>query len=82
MNWHTVVVARDELIQLLVTIRRFGGSVTHSLPCPVGAKHPQAERRVPNGRHPEPSFQLGDNAWPAGCGRPRRVLISCRAGFP
>jgi hypothetical protein len=36
MTWHTVVVARDELNQLLVSIRRFGGSVTHSLPCRVG----------------------------------------------
>jgi hypothetical protein len=36
MNWHTVVVAKDQLNQLLVTIRRLGGSVTHSLPCSVG----------------------------------------------
>jgi hypothetical protein len=36
MTWHTVVVAKDELDRLLVTIRRVGGSVTHSLPCAVG----------------------------------------------
>lgn len=36
MNWHTVVVAKDELNQLLVTIRRYGGAITHSLPCSAG----------------------------------------------
>jgi hypothetical protein len=36
MTWHTAIVARDELNQLLASIRRFGGSVTHSLPCSAG----------------------------------------------
>ena len=36
MNWHTVTVAERDLDQLLVTIRRAGGSITHSFPCSDG----------------------------------------------
>lgn len=36
MTWHTVTVAADDLPQLLRTIRRAGGSITHSTPGPAG----------------------------------------------
>lgn len=32
MTWHTVTVAEDDLDQLLLTILRAGGSITHSFP--------------------------------------------------
>ncbi len=32
MNWHTVTVAEADLDRLLRTIRRAGGSITHSFP--------------------------------------------------
>ena len=36
MTWHTVTVAEDDLDELLLTIRRDGGTVTHSFPCSTG----------------------------------------------
>jgi hypothetical protein len=36
MIWHTVTVTEDDLDQLLLTIQRAGGSITHSFPCPDG----------------------------------------------
>lgn len=36
MNWHTVTVADADLNQLLRTIRRAGGSITHSFPAADG----------------------------------------------
>jgi len=36
MNWHTVTVAEGDLDMLLLTIRRAGGSITHSFPCSDG----------------------------------------------
>jgi hypothetical protein len=36
MKWQTTTVAADELEQLLLTIRRAGGSITHSFPCTGG----------------------------------------------
>jgi hypothetical protein len=36
MNWHTVTVAEGDLDQLLLTIRRAGGSITHSFPAANG----------------------------------------------
>jgi hypothetical protein len=36
MTWHTTTVAEGELAQLLLTIRRAGGSITHSFPSPEG----------------------------------------------
>lgn len=36
MTWHTSIVTEGELEQLLSTIRRVGGSITHSFPCSDG----------------------------------------------
>ena len=36
MTWHTVTVAQPHLDQLLLTIRRAGGLITHSFPCADG----------------------------------------------
>jgi hypothetical protein len=36
VTWHTVTVAEDDLDQLFRTIRRTGGAITHSFPCPDG----------------------------------------------
>jgi len=36
MTWHKVVVAENDLDQLLLAIRRDGGSITHSFPCSNG----------------------------------------------
>jgi hypothetical protein len=36
MNWHTTTVAESDLDELLLTIRRAGGSITHSFPSPDG----------------------------------------------
>jgi hypothetical protein len=36
MTWHTVTVTAHDLDQLLLTIRRAGGSITHSFPCSTG----------------------------------------------
>ena len=36
MTWHTEIVPKDDLNALLGTIRRTGGTVTGSRPCPSG----------------------------------------------
>lgn len=36
MTWHTVTVAERDLAHLLLSIRRAGGSITHSFPCSAG----------------------------------------------
>ena len=36
MTWHTVVAAQDEFHVLLSTIRKTGGIITNSCPCPAG----------------------------------------------
>jgi hypothetical protein len=36
MTWHTVTVAQSDMDQLMRTIQRAGGSITHSLPCSDG----------------------------------------------
>jgi hypothetical protein len=36
MTWHTAVAAKDELQNLLGRIRRAGGIITRSCPCPAG----------------------------------------------
>jgi hypothetical protein len=36
MTWHTVTVTESDLDRLLLTIRRAGGSITHSFPCSDG----------------------------------------------
>jgi len=36
MSWHTVTVTAEDLNQLLLTIRRAGGSITHSFPAATG----------------------------------------------
>ncbi|WP_158305607.1 MULTISPECIES: hypothetical protein [unclassified Nocardioides] len=36
MTWHTVTVAEDGLEELLLSIRRAGGSITHSFPGSAG----------------------------------------------
>ena len=36
MTWHTVTVAESDLVQLLLSVRSAGGSITHSFPCSSG----------------------------------------------
>jgi hypothetical protein len=36
MTWHTVLATEDEFQKLIGTIRKAGGVITRSCPCPVG----------------------------------------------
>ena len=36
MTWHTITVAAEQLVGMLASIRREGGTVTRSCPCAAG----------------------------------------------